>query len=237
MIPLRDRIPSSTFPIVNTIFIVVNVLVFFYEVSLGGELDRFIYEYGLVPASLSPSSESGFAGRVYPFFTSMFLHGGWLHLIGNMLFLYIFGDNVEDKMGHFKYLAFYLISGLAAAFAQIFTNANSTIPMVGASGAISGILGAYILFFPHSRILTLVPIFFFIQLIEIPAVAFLFIWFIMQFFYGLASLTATEAAGGGVAFWAHIGGFVAGLALARFFGKNRTSYNNSDRVSRIFKGW
>jgi membrane associated rhomboid family serine protease len=148
----------------------------------------------------------------------MFLHGGWFHLIGNMLFLYIFGDNVEDRMGHFKYIIFYLISGLAAAFTQIIINIYSTIPMVGASGAISGVLGAYILFFPHSRILTLVPIFFFIQIVEIPAVIFLLIWFIIQFFSGVASLAATQNTGG-VAFWAHIGGFVVGLILSRFFQK------------------
>jgi membrane associated rhomboid family serine protease len=217
MIPLRDKIPSSSFPIINTILIVVNVLIFFYELSLGRELNRFIYDYGLVPAAIFSSLDSGL-DRIYPFFTSMFLHGGWFHLIGNMLFLYIFGDNVEDRMGHLKYIIFYLISGLAAAFTQIIINIYSTIPMVGASGAISGVLGAYILFFPHSRILTLVPIFFFIQIVEIPAVIFLLIWFIIQFFSGVASLAATQNTGG-VAFWAHIGGFVVGLILSRFFQK------------------
>jgi len=218
MIPLRDKIPSSSFPIVNTILIAVNALMFLYEASLGSDLNRFIYDYGLVPASLVSSSDAVFFDRVYPFFTSMFLHGGWFHLIGNMLYLYIFGDNVEDRMGHFKYIIFYSISGLAAAFAQIITNINSTIPMVGASGAISGVLGAYILFFPKSKIVTLVPIFFFIQIMEIPAVVFLLFWFIIQFFSGVASLAATQKTVG-VAFWAHIGGFMAGLFLARFFEK------------------
>jgi membrane associated rhomboid family serine protease len=220
MIPLRDKIPSSSFPIVNTILIAVNILMFLYEVSLGRDLNRFIYEYGLIPASIIYSPDMAFSYRVYPFFTSMFLHGGWLHLIGNMLYLYIFGDNVEDRMGHFRYIVFYLISGLVAAFAQVITNIDSTIPMVGASGAISGVLGAYILFFPGSRIVTLVPVFFFIQIVEVPAVLFLLFWFILQFFSGVASLAVTPK-GGGVAFWAHVGGFVAGLFLARFFGKRR----------------
>jgi membrane associated rhomboid family serine protease len=217
MIPLRDTIPSRSFPIVNILLIVINVLVFFYEVSLGSNLQGFIYEYGLVPASLY-SEEKGLLDRIYPFFTSMFLHGGWLHIIGNMLYLYIFGDNVEDRIGHFKYFIFYIITGLAAAFLQTIINANSTIPMVGASGAIAGILGAYFLYFPRSRVLTLVPIFLFIQLIEIPAVIFLLLWFIIQFFYGVASLAVTQITGG-VAFWAHIGGFIAGLVLAKPFQK------------------
>jgi Uncharacterized membrane protein (homolog of Drosophila rhomboid) len=227
MIPLRDRIRSSSFPIVNTIFIVLNVLVFLYEASLGSELNSFINNYGLVPASLTFSEDTGFLDRIYPFFTSMFLHGGWLHLIGNMLYLYIFGDNVEDRMGHFKYVVFYLAAGLAGAVAQVITNINSTIPMVGASGAISGVLGAYILFFPRARVLTLVPIFFFIQIIEIPAAVFLFFWFIMQFFYGVASLAVTQTTGG-VAFWAHIGGFIAGLLLGRLFQKTRV-YSSAGR--------
>ena len=216
MIPLRDKIPSSSFPFINIIFIVLNSLVFLYEVSLGSELNRFIYQYGLVPASLISSPHTGFVDRVYPFFTSMFLHGGWFHLIGNMLFLYIFGDNVEDRMGHFKYLLFYLICGLGAAFTQIITNVRSEIPMVGASGAISGVLGAYILLFPKSRIVTLVPIFFFLHIVEIPAAVFLLIWFIIQFFSGVATLAASKSTGG-VAFWAHVGGFVVGLVLTRFF--------------------
>jgi membrane associated rhomboid family serine protease len=148
----------------------------------------------------------------------MFLHGGWLHLIGNVLFLYIFGGNVESRMGHVGYLAFYLICGFAAAAMQFLTNVSSAIPMVGASGAISGVLGAYITLFPRSKILTLIPIFFFIQLIHIPAAVFIFIWFIIQFLSGVSSLGQTGDTGG-VAFWAHIGGFVAGLILVRFFVK------------------
>jgi len=223
MIPLRDKIPSSSFPIVNIIFIAVNSIVFLYEVSLGSELERFIHEYGLIPAKVVFYSNTGFVDRFYPFFSSMFLHGGWFHLIGNMLFLYIFGDNVEDRMGHFRYLVFYLLCGFAATFIQIIMNVRSEIPMVGASGAISGVLGAYILLFPKSRIVTLVPIFFFIHIVEIPAAVFLFIWFLMQFVGGLATFAISQDTGG-VAFWAHVGGFVAGLILSRLFLKKGYYY-------------
>jgi membrane associated rhomboid family serine protease len=216
VIPIRDTIPSRSFPIVNTIFIVVNTIVFFYEISLGNSLDGFIKAFGLIPERLGEGT--AFVSQAYPFFTSMFIHGGWFHLIGNMLYLYIFGDNVEDRMGHFKYLIFYLIAGIAAAFSQILTNLHSGIPMVGASGAISGVLGAYILYFPRSRVLTIIPIFLIIQFVEIPAYLFLLFWFVMQFFSGVASLAIAKSAGG-VAFWAHVGGFVAGFILARLFQK------------------
>ena len=220
MIPLRDMTKSPVFPYVNTALIIVNVLVFLYSYSIGDYMNLFILRYGLIPAKVFSSvPDIATAERVYPFFTSMFLHGGWLHLIGNMLFLYIFGDNVEGRMGHFRYLVFYLVCGLIAALFQFVTNIHSIIPMVGASGAISGVLGAYITFYPRSRILTLVPIFFFIQFIHIPAAVFIFVWFIIQFLSGLGSLNAPKESGG-VAFWAHIGGFVAGLLLARFFDKN-----------------
>lgn len=221
MIPLRDTTKSAGFPFVNFTLIIICALTFLYEVSLGRNMIVFIYEYGLIPADVfSSSPNTGFYDRSYPFFSSMFLHGGWLHLIGNMLFLYIFGDNVEGRMGHFKYLVFYIICGLAAAVFQFVTNINSDIPMVGASGAISGVLGAYITFYPRSKILTLVPIFFFIQLIHIPAAVFIFIWFIIQFLSGVSTLGVPKETGG-IAFWAHIGGFVAGLILARFFEKKR----------------
>lgn len=233
MIPIRDTIQSRSFPIVNTILIIVNILVFFYELSLGSDLPRFINEYGLVPASFTTSVRTDSFGRIYPLFTFMFLHSGWLHIIGNMLYLYIFGDNVEDRMGHFKYLLFYLITGLISAFSQTLINRYSTIPMIGASGAIAGVLGAYILYFPRSKVLTLLPIFFFIQIVEIPAVAFLLFWFIIQFFSGVASLAVTQN-GGGVAFWAHIGGFIAGLVLARPFQK-RGYYYEASRFGNIFK--
>jgi membrane associated rhomboid family serine protease len=215
MIPIRDTIPSRSFPIINTVLIVVNGLVFFYELTLGDGLSSFIKDYGLIPAYFSSSTPH----PIYLLFTFMFLHSGWLHIIGNMLYLYIFGDNVEDRMGHFKYLIFYLLSGLISAFSQTLANLHSTIPMIGASGAIAGVLGAYILFFPKSKVHTLIPIFIFIQIVEIPAWIFLLFWFVIQFFSGVASLAVAQN-GGGVAFWAHIGGFVAGLILAKPFQKS-----------------
>ena len=218
MIPLRDSTKSGSFPFVNLTLITINILVFLYEVSLGEGIHRFIFEYGLIPARVFTGENIALGDRLFPFISSMFLHGGWLHIIGNALFLFIFGDNVEARMGHLRYLLFYLICGLAAAVFQILINAGSVIPMVGASGAISGVLGAYITFYPKSKILTLVPIFFFIQLIHIPAAIFIFVWFVIQFLSGVGSLGAPQDTGG-VAFWAHIGGFVAGLILARYFQK------------------
>jgi membrane associated rhomboid family serine protease len=229
MIPLRDTTRSSSFPVINTILIVSNVIVFLYEISLGQGSNRFIFQHGLIPGLLFSSTNMGIVERFSPLFTSLFIHGGFLHLLGNMLFLYIFGDNVEDKMGHFKYLVFYIICGFSAATFQTLTDIHSTIPMVGASGAISGVLGAYLVYFPKSRILTLLPIFFFIQLIHIPAAVFIIVWFIFQFLSGVATLPAKPGIGG-VAFWAHIGGFVSGLILARFFNKKRGM-----RISRFSK--
>jgi len=231
MIPLRDTVRPTSIPLINITLIILNVLVFFYEFSLGNNLNQFIFHYGLIPSSLIYSENLGILERLIPFLTSMFLHGGLFHLIGNMLFLYIFGDNVEDRMGHFKYLMFYLLSGFFAALFQTITNIHSAIPMVGASGAISGVLGAYITFFPRSRILTLVPIFFFIQLIHIPAAIFIFIWFIIQFISGVSTFAVSEDTGG-IAFWAHIGGFIGGLILARFFQKK--GYVQVDRLSKYY---
>ncbi len=220
MIPLRDTTKSGAFPFVNLTLITINILVFLYEFSLGENIHNFIFEYGLIPAKVFSSANIDLGERLFPFISSMFIHAGWMHIIGNALFLFIFGDNVEARMGHFKYLIFYIVCGLAAAFFQIITSLDSVIPMVGASGAISGVLGAYISFFPKSKILTLIPIFFFIRLIHIPAAIFIFVWFIIQFISGIGSLGMTQDTGG-VAFWAHIGGFVAGLILARFFQKGR----------------
>jgi membrane associated rhomboid family serine protease len=177
------------------------VVVFLYEASLGNRADAFIVHWGLVPRHF------GLANLL----TSMFLHGGLLHLLGNMLYLYIFGDNVEDRLGHVRYLLFYFLCGFAAGGAQALSSPGSNLPMVGASGAIAGVSGAYFLFFPSARVVTLVPIFFFLQVMEVPAVFFLLIWFLWQLMSGVASLGS--AAGGGVAFWAHIGGFVAGMVL------------------------
>jgi membrane associated rhomboid family serine protease len=202
MIPLRDTVPSLRVPVVNYAIIGANVLVFFYEASLGYRADAFIMRWGLVPRHFA----------LVTVLTSMFLHGGLLHLIGNMLYLYIFGDNVEDRLGHSRYLVFYLLCGFAAGGAQALASPNSNLPMVGASGAIAGVSGAYFLFFPSARVVTLVPIFFFLQVVEIPAVFFLLIWFFWQLMSGVATL-GSKAGMGGVAFWAHIGGFVAGMVL------------------------
>jgi membrane associated rhomboid family serine protease len=202
MIPLRDTIPSATYPLVTYVLIAANVAVFLYEQSLGRAAERFVYTYGLVPRE--------FHGELGTLFTSMFLHGGWMHLIGNMLYLHIFGDNVEDQIGHARYLFMYLAAGAVAGIAQVATNPGSALPMVGASGAIAGVSGAYFVFFPRARIITLVPIFIFLQVMEIPAVYFLLIWFGFQLLAGIGSLGMDV---GGVAFWAHIGGFVAGVVL------------------------
>ncbi|HTI43961.1 MAG TPA: rhomboid family intramembrane serine protease [Vicinamibacterales bacterium] len=204
MIPLRDIIPSRTTPVVTISLIAINVLVFLYELSLGRAVDAFTLYWGLVPAAFSWVAV----------FTSMFLHGGLLHVAGNMLYLWIFGDNVEDRMGHGRFLVFYLLCGVAAALAQTITVPDSVVPMVGASGAIAGVMGAYFVLYPRSRIVTLIPIFFFFQIVEVPAIFFLGIWFLMQFVSGVGSIVSAVggAPGGGIAFWAHIAGFVAGIS-------------------------
>jgi membrane associated rhomboid family serine protease len=204
MIPLRDIIPSRTTPYVTISLISLNVLVFLYELSIGRAVDAVTLYYGLVPAAFSWVTV----------FTSMFLHGGILHVAGNMLYLWIFGDNVEDRMGHGRFLVFYLLCGVAAALAQTITAPDSVVPMVGASGAIAGVMGAYFVLYPKSRIVTLIPLFFFFQVIEVPAILFLGIWFLMQFVSGVGSIVTTAGGGpaGGVAFWAHVAGFVAGIS-------------------------
>jgi membrane associated rhomboid family serine protease len=202
MIPLRDVIPSRTTPYVTISLVVINSLVFLYELSLGDGINEFMFRYAVVPAYFNWPSV----------LTSMFMHGGFLHVAGNMLYLWIFGDNVEDQMGHGRFLAFYLLCGVAAALAQTIVASDSMVPMVGASGAIAGVMGAYFILYPHSRVVTLVTLLFFWQIMEIPAIAFLGIWFLMQFLSGVGSIaTATShSSGGGIAFWAHIAGFAAG---------------------------
>ncbi len=217
MFPLTDTIRSRTVPLVTWGLILVNVVVFFYEISLPPlALQRFFETWGFVPRRLLLGEWDRVVVTV---FTSMFLHGGWFHLISNMWTLYIFGDNVEDRMGHGRFLAFYLLSGVFAAFIQSLTDPASPIPLVGASGAISGVLGAYFLFYPNAGVLTWIPLFFFYgYYVEIPAVIYLGLWFISQFYSGLFALTLPRgAAAGGVAWWAHIGGFVFGLLTARLF--------------------
>ena len=203
MIPLRDVIPTRTTPYVTISLVVVNVLVFLYQFSLGPAVNRFVLTFGLVPAYFSWMSV----------LTSMFLHGGFLHVGGNMLYLWIFGDNVEDRMGHGRFLVFYLLCGTAAALGQTLTVPDSVVPMVGASGAIAGVMGAYFVLYPHSRIVTLLVLVIFVQIIEVPAIFFLGVWFVMQLLSGVGSI-ATATGGepaGGVAFWAHVAGFAAGI--------------------------
>jgi len=201
VIPLRDTIPSSRVPVVNYTIIAANVAVFLHEATLGPRSEAFLFTYGLVPREF----------MVTTLFTSMFVHAGWLHVLGNMLYLYIFGDNVEDRLGHIRYVVFYLLCGAAAGATHALTAVHSGVPVVGASGAIAGVSGAYFLFFPTARVVTLVPIFLFVQIIEIPAVFFLFMWFVWQVVSGVATLGA--ASRGGVAVWAHVGGFVAGMIV------------------------
>lgn len=212
MIPLRDNIPSRGVPFVNYGIIGANVLGFIFELMMGRHLQPFMHVFGVVPdriVTIATEYPSMIQWAVYPFFTSLFLHGGWLHLLGNMLFLYIFGDNVEGALGHIRYLVFYLACGLAASLTHFALNLSSPVPTVGASGAIAGVLGAYFLLFPRARIVTLVPIFYFLQIMEIPAFVFLGFWFLLQFLSGSAALFTSQTTGG-IAWWAHIGGFVAG---------------------------
>ncbi len=214
MIPLRDSNRSLTFPLVNYTIMATNLIAFVWQASLGPRLEKAFFLYGLVPLRYSdPAVASKFSAveQMLPFLTCMFLHGGILHLVGNMWSLYLFGDNVEDRLGHLRYLVFYLLCGLAAGLAHLFTNWKSPVPTIGASGAISGVMGAYLILFPRARILTLLPIFFFLQLVEVPAFVFLGLWFLMQ----ILSAGATSGQAGGVAWWAHIGGFVAGIALLK----------------------
>ena len=215
MIPLRDRNPSGTFPAITLLLILANVFVFIYEVQLGPALSSFLVRYALVPAAVTGSLRYGsvsLTDTVAPFFTSMFLHGGWLHLIMNMWFLWIFGDNVEDALGKIRYLLFYTLCGLAAALTQFAIQPGSTLPVLGASGAIAGVLGAYAVLFPGARVVTLVPVFFFLQVMELPALLILGYWFVLQILSG--SLEGLgPASGGGVAWWAHIGGFLTGIVL------------------------
>jgi hypothetical protein len=221
MIPLRDSTPSSRASVINYSLIVLNVLVFFYEASLErSHLEALVMNLGFIPGRfVSQLGEGDLIGATVPIFTSLFLHGGWLHLIANMWTLSIFGDNVEDAFGHGRFLLFYLFCGALACLAQLAMAPRSPIPMVGASGAIAGVMGAYFFLFPHARILTLVPVFFFV-IIEVPAYIFLGIWFLIQFLASGVSLGTAEVRGG-VAFWAHTGGFAAGYLLARLFTPRR----------------
>jgi membrane associated rhomboid family serine protease len=221
VIPIRDTVPSRTAPIVTVALIVLNVIVFLHEAALGPYLERFVMAYGLVPRRLvfwdgDPLDPA----RFLPLITSMFWHGGWLHLLGNMLYLWIFGDNVEDKLGHVRFIVFYLAAGIVAALTQVMLDPASIVPTIGASGAIAGVLGAYLISFPRARVLTLVPIIFLPWFVEIPAVIYLLFWFLMQVLEGVGQLGASVEAGG-VAVWAHIGGFIAGVLLVKLMEPSR----------------
>ncbi|WP_373045571.1 rhomboid family intramembrane serine protease [Vulgatibacter sp.] len=217
MFPLKDDIPTHHKPVITTLLIAANVLVYLFQHAGFPSFEASVFSLGVTPREVTTGVDSwppSLAPPLATIFTSMFAHGGLFHIGGNMLFLWIFGNNVEDDMGPVKFLAFYLLCGVAAAGAQIVLEPASQIPMVGASGAIAGVLGAYLLLYPHARVLALVPIFFFIQLIWVPAVIFLVLWFVFQLFGGFM---AAGSEGGGVAFWAHVGGFVMGLLLVRPF--------------------
>ena len=214
MIPIRDTIQSKNYPIVNTLLIGINVLFFFVQMAQGAGENRFILTYGLVPVRYSIpeiAAHFTFGQQVVALFTFMFLHGGFIHILGNMWSLYIFGDNVEDRLGHFRYLFFYLLCGWASGLVHLFMNWHSQVPTIGASGAIAGVMGAYLLLYPRSKILTLIPIFFIPWFVELPAFIFLGIWFLFQFL----SVAGSHGQAGGIAWWAHIGGFVAGMAFLK----------------------
>ena len=214
MLPIRDTIQAKHFPIVNSLIIGLNVLVYLFQSGLGPEIDRFVYTYGLVPARYSLPQISAYftpGQQFLSLLSFMFLHGGFLHLLGNMWMLYIFGDNVEDRLGHFRYLVFYLLCGVASGLSHLFLNLQSNIPTIGASGAIAGVMGAYFVLYPGSRILTLIPIIFIPWFIEIPAFFFLGIWFVLQFF----NATLSQGEIGGIAWWAHIGGFIFGIIFQK----------------------
>lgn len=222
MFPLRDTIRTRSFPVVNWLIILANVGVFLYfEVGLSNRaLARLIDNYGLVPLTLS----TGGPHTLLTIYTSMFLHAGWLHLISNMWALYIFGDNVEDRLGPVSYLVFYLVSGTVAALTQSFISAGSRLPLVGASGAIAGVLAAYLVLYPGARVLTLILVFIIPWFVEIPAIFFLLFWFATQFFNGVTSLSGAGEQGG-VAYWAHIGGFFTGLLLVGLFARRPPAEN------------
>ncbi len=231
MVPLRDNNPIRIVPYVTYAIIAINILVFIYELSLGPNLEAFFRVWAVVPAKLTASFAGEPTGLPFPawvtLITSQFLHGGILHIAGNMLFLWIFGNNVEDRLGHFKFLCFYLACGALASLAQWFFSAYSTVPSLGASGAIAGVMGAYILRFPNAEILTLIPLGFFFFTFRLPAVFFLGFWFVQQALYGVASLDAPAnigMQGGGIAYWAHAGGFVFGAVLGPLLGLFSNGY-------------
>lgn len=226
MIPIRDANPSRSFPIMTISLIIINVIIFLFEVSAGRNLEVLFNQFALIPDryfSLAAGGAFNYIERFYPFITSQFLHGGWMHIIGNMWFLWIFGDNIEDRLGHFKYILFYLMCGVAAGLTHVYTNPSSPVPTVGASGAIAGVMGGYTILYPRARVLTLFIILFFIRFIEVPAFLFLGVWFLIQFLSGAATMAASGA-NAGVAWWAHIGGFVVGIILILVLPRRRDRF-------------
>lgn len=216
-IPLRDHIRRQIFWIVTLALVAANIWAFLFELSLGPDADRLVFFFGIIPARYTTPNglaNTSLEGFFLPIVTSMFLHGGWLHLLGNLLFLFVFGRSIEDRFGHIKFSLIYFLSGFGGALAHIALNWGSPVPSIGASGAIAGILGAYFVSFPGARITTIVPLLFFFWTVEVPAVLLLGYWFLIQFFTGFQMLTIQTATGGGVAWWAHVGGFVVGMALA-----------------------
>jgi membrane associated rhomboid family serine protease len=226
MIPLRDSQPSHSTPFVTILIVAINVVIFLFEVTLDDfSRNHFINEYAMVPARFELST----------LITSMFLHGGWMHLIGNMWFLWLFGNNVEDAMTRPRFLVFYLLCGVAAAALQVLTNPSSEIPMVGASGAISGVMGAYLVLFPRVRVFTLVPLGIVLTTLALPAWVMLIYWAGLQIFGGFTSVVAGQT--GGVAFWAHVGGFVAGVVLIKLFQRDDRLAQHTAHTWRPRTGW
>lgn len=233
MIPLHDDNPTEIIPLFTILFIVICVLVFFWQISLGGQGNQAaVYSLGVIPAVLlnkvNLPPELALIPAELTVFTSMFMHGGFMHLAGNMLYLWIFGNNVEDVMGHVRFVIFYLLCGIAAVFGQVLQNPASEIPMIGASGAISGVLGAYLLLYPHARVLVLIPLGFYAHMVRLPAGLVLGIWFAIQIFSSLAA----DPNSAGVAWFAHIGGFIAGVALIPLFKRRGVSLFHPAHGSR-----
>jgi membrane associated rhomboid family serine protease len=243
MFPIKDNIPTDNFPVVTVVLIAINVVVFLFwqhPTGFSGVDDTKVVDYGAIPWELTHpgkhcalsagqvlcEGQSGVAGTApgqpstwVTVFSSMFMHGGFLHIAGNMLFLWIFGNNVEDSMGPFRFLAFYLLGGLAALTGQVLIHPGATVPTIGASGAIAAVLGGYLLLYPHARVLTIVFIIFFFTILELPALVMLGLWFLQQIYFGYADLSDPTGGGGGVAYWAHLGGFAAGALMIRLFAK------------------
>ena len=215
MLPLRDDIPSSRFPAVTLVIVVLNALAFLFELGMGNDLDRLLLEFGVVPVRYTVPEVARLFGpgeQLMPFFSSMFLHGGWIHLIGNMWILWIFGDNVEDRLGRGRFTFLYLVGGVVAALVHIYTNPASALPTIGASGAVAAVMGAYFLLYPRANVAMIVPPFFLGPVFVVPAVLFLGFWFVLQFFSGTLSLMSTAQVGG-IAWWAHVGGFIFGALI------------------------